>query len=131
MSLEAKMTPGREYELSELPGFTAVEAVAFAVAIGVLVASGKVHAQYIHIPTGARYQSLMDIPLTYGDPPQSTGLDDIKVVFARLAPRWRFWLGTLGWFGFAGCTLAFVVTPSAALAVGWCLSCLLLAAVLL
>ena len=58
---------------------------AFARALCEAVRYKRVASTFLHIPTGARYSDLQDIPDTYGDPVTHTGLDDIRVLFWRVA----------------------------------------------
>lgn len=92
-----QMEVGREYTLGEIPGFTSEDAAAtvadpfasmkreFIRSLCDAVRAKTVAAVYLHIPTGARYDDLQDIPDTYGDPVAHTGLDDIRVLFWRVA----------------------------------------------
>ncbi len=98
-----QMEVGREYTLGEIPGFTPVRFAARVVRAGdPLFATNDVGcafvrglrdamrdktvaAAYLHIPTGARYSDLQEVPDTYGDPVAHTGLDDIRVLFWRVA----------------------------------------------
>ena len=98
-----QMEVGREYTLGEIPGFTPVRfaarviragdplfaaddaGCAFARALCDAVREKTVAAVYLHAPTGARYDDLQDIPDTYGEPVAHTGLDDIRVLFWRVA----------------------------------------------
>ncbi len=85
-----QMEAGREYMLDELPGFTSDEAEAtvadplasmrraFARSLCNAVRDKKVASTFLLVPTGARYGDLQDIPDTYG-------LDDIRVLFWRIA----------------------------------------------
>ena len=91
------MEVGREYTLGEIPGFTSEDAEAtvadpfsamrraFARSLCDAVRNKTVASAYLHTPTGARYDDLQDIPDAYGDPVTHTGLDDIRVLFWRVA----------------------------------------------
>ena len=92
-----QMEVGREYTLGEIPGFSSEDAAAtvtepvasmkraFIRSLCDAVREKTVAAVYLHAPTGARYDDLQDIPDTYGEPVAHTGLDDIRVLFWRVA----------------------------------------------
>lgn len=92
-----QMEVGREYTLGEIPGFTSEDAAAavadpfasmrraFARSLCDAVRDKTVASTFLHITTGERYSDLQDIPDTYGDPATRTGLDDIRVLFWRVA----------------------------------------------
>jgi len=98
-----QMEIGREYKIGEIPGFSPVRFAARVVRAGDplfatddagrafirglcdAVRDKTVAATYLHVPTGVRYDDLQVIPDTYGDPVEHTGIDDIRVLFWRLA----------------------------------------------
>lgn len=95
-----KMESGRWYTLRELPGFVPdLEVVEFTTTaggrarwvtsafllacVGPALNAGALLTVYHYKPTGAVYLDLQQVPETYGEPPRTTGLDDIEVLFAR------------------------------------------------
>lgn len=95
-----KMEPGRWYTLRGLPGFVPdLEAVEFTTTdgkrtrwvtsafllacVGPALDAGTLLTMYHHKPTGAVYLDFRQVPETCGEPPRTTGLDDIEVLFAR------------------------------------------------
>lgn len=91
------MEIGHEYTLGKIPGFSPEDAAAmiehpfasmkraFIRSLCDAVRAKAVASTVLHVPTGVRYDDLQDVPDTYGDPVAHTGLDDIRVLFWRLA----------------------------------------------